>query len=113
LSDLFPPPSTTSILAAALHRSRRRDAVRIIHRYRHLAFEGELSPPASATVASARARPTTNDKPIGALRTMREKRLMALVLFGFGIAHVIGATVLLRAAIPHERQTAIPAAQGD
>jgi hypothetical protein len=44
---------------------------------------------------------------------MREKRLMALVLFGFGIAHVIGATVLLRAAIPHERQTAIPAAQGD
>jgi hypothetical protein len=39
--------------------------------------------------------------------------LMALVLLGFGTAHVIGVTVLLRTATPHESQAVILAAQGD
>jgi hypothetical protein len=111
-----PPPLATSALIAALHESRRRDAARVIRRYQHLVadgVEGELSAPVSATEASARARPATNDEGIRKLRTLGANCLIALVLLGFGIAHVIGVTVLLRAAIPHERQTAILAAQGD
>ena len=111
-----PPPLATSTLIAALHESRRRDAARVIHRYQHLVAdgaEGELSAPVSATETSAPAGPATNDERIRTLRTLGANCLIALVLLGFGIAHVIGVTVLLRVAIPHERQSAILATPGD
>jgi hypothetical protein len=111
-----PPPSAASTLIAALHESRRRDAARVIQRYQHLVadgVEGEFSAPVSAIEASARALPAANDEGIRRLRTLGANCLMALVLLGFGTAHVIGVTVLLRTATPHESQAVILAAQGD
>ena len=44
---------------------------------------------------------------------LRANGLVALVLLGFGIAHVVGAVLLLRAANPEVRQAAIVTNQGD
>jgi hypothetical protein len=110
-----PPPSATSILIAALHESRRRDAARVIHRYRHLladGVEGELSAPVPATQPPARARPAMNDG-TRMPRTLGVNCLIALVLLGIGVAHVVGVTALLRAAVLHESQNAIHATRGE
>lgn len=55
-----PPPLTGSTLMAASHESRRREAARVIHRYRHLFvddLENDLSGRASAADASERGDP--------------------------------------------------------
>lgn len=44
---------------------------------------------------------------------LRANSLIALVLLGFGIAHVVGTTLLLRGATPHVTQAAIVTNQGD
>jgi len=79
---------------AAPHESRRREAARVIHRYRHLFvddLENDLSARAAAADAPERVDPAMG---AGGVRTAGARWLIALILLGFGIAHVIGATVL-------------------
>jgi hypothetical protein len=113
MSTVPPASSSPSALMSVLHESRRRDAARIIYRYRHLVAGGaggELSAPRAAREASA--RPAANDGEIRMFRKLSANFLMALVLLGFGIAHVCTVVMMQRAAIPHERHAAI-IAQGD
>jgi hypothetical protein len=113
MSTLAPASSPPSALMTVLHESRRRDAVRVIHRYRHLVadgVEGELYAPLAVTEASA--RPATNEGEIRMFRKLSPNFLMALVLLGFGITHVCAVVMVQHAAIPHETHAAI-LAQGD
>jgi hypothetical protein len=113
MNSVAPASSSPSALMTVLHESRRRDAARIVRRYRHLVadgVEGELSAPLAATEASA--RPATNDGEIRMFRKLSTNFLMAMVLLGFGVAHVCTVVMIQRAAVPHERHAAI-LAQGD
>jgi hypothetical protein len=101
------PPST---LMSALHESRRRDAARIVHRYRHLVADREVSLPLAATEASARS--ATNEGEIRISRKLSADFLVALVLLGFGVAHVWAVVAIQRAAIPHAQHASL-LAQGD
>jgi hypothetical protein len=92
-----PPPLTGSTLMAAPHGSRRREAVRVIHRDRHLFvddLENDLSARAAAADALERVDPVVSAGGVRKVRTVGTRWLIALILLGFGIAHVIGATVL-------------------
>jgi hypothetical protein len=105
-----------SVLIEALHHSRRRDAARVIHRYRHLIAadaESELPVRLAATAASTRAHRAKNQQEKGEFRMLRANGLMVLVLLGFGIAHVVGAILLLRTTNPQARQAAVVTHQGD
>jgi hypothetical protein len=110
MSTVPPASSSPSALMSVLHESRRRDAARIIYRYRHLVAGGAGGELSAAREASA--RPAANDGEIRMFRKLSANFLMALVLLGFGIAHVCTVVMMQRAAIPHERHAAI-IAQGD
>ncbi|QDW39660.1 hypothetical protein FFI89_022460 [Bradyrhizobium sp. KBS0727] len=109
-------PQAKSVLIEALHHSRRRDAARVIHRYGHLIaddVESEWPARLAATDACRCARPAENEQEKEDFRMLRANSLIALVLLGFGIAHVVGTTLLLRGATPHVTQAAIVTNQGD
>jgi hypothetical protein len=67
----------------------------------------------SVVLGFRRAHPTKHQQEKGEFRMLRANGLVALVLLGFGIAHVVGAVLLLRAANPEVRQAAIVTNQGD
>jgi hypothetical protein len=82
---------------AAPHGSRRHEAVRVIHRDRHLFvddLENDLSARASAADALECVDLAMSAGGVRKVRTVGTRWLIALILLGFGIAHVIGATVL-------------------
>jgi hypothetical protein len=115
----FPAPSPTpvgaSMIVSALHESRRRQAINIIHRYQHLISDrvetnlGKLIP---APEAKMRARQIQNSERKRNVRRLSETHLIILILIGFGIVHVIGGVLLARAAPEHSRPVNI-AAWGD
>jgi hypothetical protein len=113
MSTVAPDSSSPSLLMSALHHSRCHDAARIIHRHRHLVADGESgsSAPPGAIETSACAPPATNDGEIRMFRKLSPNFMMALVLLGFGVAHVVAVAALQRAAISHEKHAAL--AQGD
>jgi hypothetical protein len=116
MNTLSSTPPAKSVLIEALHHSRRRDAARVIHRYRHLIaddVESEWPAQLAATDARRCARPAENEQEKEDFRMLRANGLIGLVLLGFGIAHVVGATLLLRATTPHVTPAAIVANQGD
>lgn len=105
-----------SVLIEALHHSRRRDVARVIHRHRHLIAadaESELPVRLAATEASTRAHPAKNQQETGEPRMSRANGLIALVLLGFGIAHIVGAILLLRTTNPQAGPVAVVTDQGD
>lgn len=114
MNTLPPASSTPSPLKSALHESRRRDAARVISRYRHLVADGaerELSAPLVAT-ASAGAGPAANHGKIRMFGKLNANLVMAAVLVVFGMAHVFGVVMIQRAATPYERHAAM-LPQGD
>ena len=103
-------------LLAMLHESRRRDAARVIGRHRHLLTgrsEGQLSGPVFAIECSGRTRPAANAEAARARLKLVGKCLIAVLVLAIGVAHLMGATVLMHAAAPHESQAAASASRGD
>ncbi|KZD21690.1 hypothetical protein A4A58_11140 [Tardiphaga robiniae] len=103
------------MIVSALHESRRRQAINIIHRYRHLISDRiETNPgkPVPAPDAKMRVRQMQNSERTRNVRRLSETHLMIMVLIGFGIVHVIGGVLLARAAPEHSRPVNI-AAWGD
>ncbi|MCK1387764.1 hypothetical protein [Bradyrhizobium sp. 21] len=116
--DVLAPPraSVASAIIAALHESRRLQAIKVIHRYRHLGSDrAEISlcdrTPSPDTKARARQMPNNGrDKK---MRRLRETHLMILILLGFGVVHVIGAVLMARAAPEQGHPPMVVAASGD
>src|SRR4051812_16868908 len=107
------PPSG---LLAMLHESRRRDAARVISRHRHLLTgraEGQLSGPVFAIECSARVRPAADPEAALARRKLVGKCLIAVLVLAIGVAHLMGATVLMRAAASQQSKAVVSAFQGD
>jgi hypothetical protein len=120
MSADLPTPSSPSFassgLVAMLHRSRHNDAVRVIHRHRHLLTgraEGQLSGPVFEIETGSYAGPVTREQAVRVLRKLSGKWLIVVLVLAIGVAHVVGASVLMRAAASHESQAAVAAAQGD
>lgn len=66
----------------------------------------------NTVVPAPSSPPLASSTPVAA-RRLGENCLIALVLLGIGVAHVVGVTVLLSAAITNERQVAILVVHGD
>lgn len=99
----IPAPSRTSIastIIAALHESRRLEAINIIHRYRDLGSDrGEINlcAPTPSPNSKTSARQVLN-KESKKVRRLSETHLMILILLGFGVVHMIGGVLMARAA---------------
>ena len=110
-----PAPVGASMIVSALHESRRRQAINIIHRYQHLISDRvETNPgkPIPSPDAKMRVRQIQNSERNRNVRRLSETHLIILILIGFGIVHVIGGVLLARAAPEHSRPVNI-AAWGD
>jgi hypothetical protein len=110
-----PAPVGASTIVSALHESRRRQAINVIHRYQHLIsdrVETNLGKPIPAPDAKMRVRQIQNSERKRNVRRLSETHLIILILIGFGIVHVIGGVLLARAAPEHSRPVNI-AAWGD
>ncbi|UFS76822.1 hypothetical protein LPB73_05355 [Tardiphaga sp. 37S4] len=113
----FPAPSPTpvraSMIVSALHESRRRQAINVIHRYQHLISDRiETNPGKPIPSRDTRVRQIQNSEGKRNVRRLSETHLIILILIGFGIVHVIGGALLARAAPEHSRPVNI-AAWGD
>ncbi|AWO93413.1 MULTISPECIES: hypothetical protein [Bradyrhizobium] len=99
-----PAPPRTSVaptILAALHESRRREAINVVHRYRHLGFdrvEINLCDPTPSPDTKTLARQMLNKRRGKNAGRLSETQLMVLVLLGFGVVHVIGGVLIARAA---------------
>lgn len=98
--DVPAPPRTSvaSTIIAALHESRRLQAINIIHR--HLGSDqGEINlcapTPSPDTKTSARQALNDESKKV---RRLSQTHLMILILLGFGVVHVIAGVLMARAA---------------
>ena len=101
------------MIVSALHESRRRQAINIIHRYQHLIsdrVEANLGKPIPSP--DTRVRQIQNSEGKRNVSRLSETHLIILILIGFGIVHVIGGVLLARAAPEHSRPVNI-AAWGD
>ncbi|MGM4896497.1 hypothetical protein [Tardiphaga sp. 709] len=108
-----PAPVGASMIVSALHESRRRQAINIVHRYQHLIsdrVETNLGKPIPSP--DTRVRQIQNSERKRNVRRLSETHLIILILIGFGIVHVIGGVLLARAAPEHSRPVNI-AAWGD
>lgn len=100
--DVPAPPRTSvaSTIIAALHESRRLEAINVIHRYRHLGFDRgkiNLCAPTPSPDTKTSARQALNDES-KKVRRLSETHLMILILLGFGVVHVIAGVLMARAA---------------
>jgi hypothetical protein len=116
----FPVPSPTPVRAStiirALHESRRREAINVIHRYQHLIsdrVETDLCESIPSPDTKTRVRRILNSERERHVRRLSKTHLMILVLLGFGIVHVIGGVLMARAAPEHGRAPMNIAAWGD
>lgn len=113
-----------SFLFDALHESRRRQAARVIHLHRHL-IESHASRPVgwnAGNTVSGQAAARETIQPVHAAPALARsslsgrlavKFLIALVILGFGILHLVGGTLLDRNAATHHVQNAAIAPRGD
>jgi len=109
----FPVLST---IISALHESRRREAINVIHRYRNLIsdrVETNLCGPIPSPDMKTRVRRIPNSERERNVRRLSETHLMILALLGFGIVHVIGGVLIARAATEHGSRPVNIAAWGD
>jgi hypothetical protein len=99
-----PAPPRTSVaptILAALHESRRREAINVVHRYRHLGFdrvEINLCDPTPSPDTKTLVRHILSKRRGKNAGRLSETQLMVLVLLGFGVVHVIGGVLIARAA---------------
>ena len=103
-----------SSLMEALHKSRRLQAAQIIRRYQFLLDEAERRPRernARETESGAFAKMVTESPSVP--RRLGVKAFISIAILGFGILHVIGWTMLNRAATGHPDQSAVHTAYGD
>jgi hypothetical protein len=100
-----------STLIGALQKSRRRQAVQIIHSYPHLLHDDagifEKIPERSRVYAEAARGESVSWKGLGA------KSLITALVLGFAILHVIGGTLIDHARAAHAGHSADVPAQGD
>lgn len=118
LIDVPAPPRTSvaSTIIAALHESRRLEAINVIHRYRHLGcdrVEINLCDPTPSPDTRTRARQMLNNRMDKKVRRFSETHLMILILLGFGVVHVIGGVLMARAAPEQGNPPLVVAAWGD
>src|SRR5713226_7235246 len=116
----FPAPSPTPVGAStiirALHESRRREAIHVIHRYQHLIsdrVEVALCEPIPSLDTKTRVRQILNSERDRNVRRLSETHVIILVLLAFGIVHVIGGVLIARAATEHGSRPVNIAAWGD
>lgn len=113
----LPPTSVgASTIFSALHESRRREAINVIHRYRHIVsdlVQINLCDPPPLPDAKTRARQILNKRRDKQVRRMSETHLIILVLLGFGIVHVIGGVLLQRASPPQGNSPLVVAGWSD
>jgi hypothetical protein len=105
-----------STTIAALHESRRLEAINVIHRYRHLGsdrVEINLCDPTPSPDTKTRARQILNNGSDKKVRRSSETYLMILILLGFGVVHVIGGVLIQRASIRQGNPPLAVVAQGD
>ena len=95
----------------ALHDSRRRQAARVIHQYRHLiAAPRSVKPRGTRAGASifeqpkGRTRMTTSDdaasRPNGRSAKLLTWTLITVCIIGFGILHIAGGAIINSAVKP-------------
>ena len=101
-----------SCLMAALHESRRAQAEQIIHRYRHLLDDAE---PRARSVRKQESAASTSlaTETAPTPRRLGLRVFISLVVLGFGVLHVIGWTMLSRAAADRPDRSAMHASYGD
>src|SRR6185437_3735018 len=98
-------------LLDALHDSRRRQAARVIHQYRHLIAAPRSVKPRGTQASAAifeqpkgRARMTTSadapGQPNGRSTTLLTWTLLAVCVIGFGILHIAGGAIINGAVKP-------------
>ncbi|SFI27755.1 hypothetical protein [Bradyrhizobium sp. cf659] len=117
-TDVPAPPRTSvaSTIIAALHESRRLEAINVVHRYRQLGFdrvEINLCDPAPSPETKTLARQMLNKQRGKNVGRLSETQLMVLILLGFGVVHVIGGVLITRAAPALGDPSLIVAAWGD
>jgi hypothetical protein len=113
---LSPTPVRASTILSALHESRRREAIRVIHRHRNLISdraEADLCEPIPSPDMKTRVRQILNSERERNVRRLSETHLMILILLGFGIVHVIGGVLMARAATEPGSRPVNIAASGD
>jgi hypothetical protein len=116
--DVPAPPrsSVASANIAALHESRRREAINVIHRDPHPGFdrvEINLCEPTPSPDTKTLARQMLNRRSGKNVGRLSETQLMVLVLLAFGAVHVIGGVVIARAAPEQGDPSLAVAAWGD
>lgn len=92
--------SVASTIIAALHESRRLQAINVLHRYRNLGSDqGEikLCAPTPSPDTKTSAHHALNDES-KKVRRLSQAHLMILILLGFGVVHVIAGVLTARAA---------------
>ena len=98
-------------LLDALHDSRRRQAARVIHQYRHLIAAPRSVKPRGTQAGAAmfeqpkgRTRMTTSDdvsgRPNGRSTKLLTWTLLAVCIIGFGILHIAGGAIINGAVKP-------------
>lgn len=116
----LPVPSSTpvgkSMIISALHASRRREAINVIHRYQNLIsdrVETNICDSISSLDTKTRVRQILNSKKDRNVRRLSETNLIIMVLLGFGIVHVISGILIARAETEHGSRPITIAAWGD
>jgi hypothetical protein len=111
-----PTPVGESTIISALHESRRREAINVIHRYQNLISERvktNLCESIPSQDTKTRVRQILNSEKDRNVKRLSETHLMILVLLGFGIVHVIGGVLIARATIEHGSRPVNIATWGD
>jgi hypothetical protein len=108
--------SVFSIPIAALHKSRRLQAARLIRTYQYLLHE-EAGRQISEKIAEPEMESRVYTRPARGeflgWKGLGAKSLMTLLVLGFGILHVVGGTLLDHARTARSGQSAAVTAQGD
>jgi hypothetical protein len=105
-----------STLIGALHESRRRQAVQIIRSYPHLGHD-DVGRKISEEIAELRIASRVYTRPargewVG-WSGLGVKSLIAALVLGFGVLHVIGGTLIDHAKAAHAGPSAAVATEGD